>query len=98
MLSAWILIASDCNHSVLSFLRVPTIAAVGLASIISAMIFPSLIARVLPSLLSLLEGLVLLLDVLAALGGCDLVVGDGLVKIVCHGFQRLLMESGNLSE
>ena len=51
MLSAWILIASRCNHSISSFLRVPMIAAVGLASTISAIIFPSLIARVPPSLL-----------------------------------------------
>ena len=41
----------DCSHSISSLLRVLTIAAVGLESITSATILPSLIARVLPSLL-----------------------------------------------
>ena len=38
----------DCSQSISSLLRVPMIAAVGLASITSAITLPSLIARVHP--------------------------------------------------
>ena len=45
----------DCCHSISSLLRVPTVAAIGLACVSSAIILPSLVAG---ALLSLLIGLV----------------------------------------
>ena len=134
-----------CSQSISSLLRVPTVAAIGLTCISSAIIRPSLIARALPSLLIGLVpwlpcGLLLLLlvldvlllaveisflfscaaanidqqwgvrvgvawskhqhlivDVLVALGGRDLVVGDDLVNIFYHGIHRILVELGNPS-